>query len=129
MTILPKRFRRPQRIDNVESWGEAVIPHHQYLSSGRPYPPDVTSFKKWKASYSRWREGYEGFLEIEASLDRRSKPLMKRTYEYFVALLLQSGQWHAGLLLMVKDVSETERDKCLGEIDLALASLRTRLTR
>jgi hypothetical protein len=52
----------------------------------------------------------------------------RRSYEYFSALLLQSGQWHATLLLPVKDVSEPERAQLLAEIDRALAELRKRLT-
>ena len=118
---------RPQPPDSFESWGEVVIPQHHYLAAGRPYPPDVDKLKKWLKSFARWRAGYEGFLEIERSLERPGQSAMKRSYEYFVALLLQSGQWHAALLLMVKDVGEPERAKLLAKIDHALAELRMRI--
>ena len=118
---------RSQPPDSYENWGEVVIPQHHYLAAGRPYPPDVDKLKKWVKSFARWRAGYEGFLEIERSLERRGRSVMKRTYEYFVALLLQSGQWHAALLLMVKDVAEPERARLLAEIDRALAELRKRI--
>jgi len=127
MRTISRLLGRPQPPDSYERWGEVVIPQLRYLQAGRPYPPDVDVLKKWLKSFARWKAGYEGFLEIERSLERRGRPVDKRTYEYYVALLLQSGQWHAALLLMVKDVSEPQRAKLLAETDQALADLRKRI--
>jgi hypothetical protein len=105
-----------------------VIPHYDYLVKGNPCPPDVEHLKQWLKSYSRWKAGYDGFLDIERSLELRGRPVAQRTHEYFVALLLQSGQWHAALLLMVNDASQPERDRWLAELDAALAELRKRIS-
>ena len=120
----------PQPPESYESWYEAVIPEFIYLQEGRPVYPDVDKLKKWLRSFARWKSGYEGFLKIERALERRGRAMDerdRRIYEYYSALLLQSGQWHATLLLSVKDASEPERARLLAEIDRALAELRKRI--
>jgi hypothetical protein len=131
MMSISKLLGRPQPPDSYESWHEAVIPEFIYLQQGKPVPTDVDKLKKWLKSFARWKSGYEGFLEIERALERRGRPIEardRRSYEYFAALLWQSGQWHATLLLPMNDVSEPERAQLLDEIDRALAELRKRLT-
>jgi len=130
MISIARLFGRPQPPDSYESWHEAVIPEFIYLQEGHPIPTDVDKHKKWLKSFARWKTGYEGFLEIERALERRGRRMDerdRRSYEHFSALLLASGQWHATLLLLVKDGSEPERAELLAEIDRALAELRKRI--
>jgi hypothetical protein len=127
MSTISRLLGRAQPPDSYERWADAVIPEFAYLRAGRPDAPDVDKLKKWLKSFARWKAGYEGFLALERSLGRRGRPVEQRTYEYYVALLLQSGQWHAALLLMVKDIAEPQRAKQLAELDQALAELRKRI--
>jgi len=121
---------RAQPPDSYESWHEAVIPEFIYLQEGRPAYPDADTLKKWLRSFARWKTAHEGFFEIERALEHRGRPMEdrdRRSYEYYSALLLQSGQWHATLLLSLKDVSESERARLLAGIDGTLAELRKRI--
>ncbi len=130
MNSILKLLGRPQPPDSYESWHEAVIPKFNYLREGLPLAPDIEKNKKWQKSFARWKDGYNGFLEIERALQGRGRLMDardRRSYEYYTALLLQSAQWHAILLPLVKDISEAERAKSLAEIDRALAQLRQRI--
>ena len=121
------RHRTPESFQN---WREAVIPQFPYLQRGEPATPDADTLKKWRRSYERWQKAYEGFLAIEQHLKSLAKPMDesdRRNYESFAALLLHSGQWHAILLTMLKDVPEPQRVEHLAGIDRSLAELRTRI--
>ena len=75
----------------------------------------------------RLRARYEGFVKNEQELESNAllqEEIDRRHREAFVALYVHSAQWHAILLKLVKDVSEPERAKHLGEIDGALVGLR-----
>ncbi len=106
-------------------WSEFVPPDFNYLSEGGPNPRDVYSFKSWSRSYARWWTSYEAYLANEHA-DLAQDETDKRHREFFAALYLQSAQWHAILLSLIKDAPEPERTKCLSELDGALAGLRQR---
>lgn len=130
MISIVRLLGRPLPPDSFESWYQAVIPQFLYLRAGRPDAPEVHKHQKWLKSFARWKTGYEGFLQIERTLERRGRPMNerdRRSREYYSALLLQSGQWHATLLLLVKDVSEQERVALLAQLDRALPELRKRI--
>ena len=130
MISISKLMGQPQPPESYESWHEAVIPEFIYLHQGHPAAPDADNYKKWLKSFARWKTGYEGFLALERSLERRGRPMDerdRRSYEHFSALLLQSALWHAILLTPVKDAYEPEGSQHLAEIDLALAELRKRI--
>jgi len=128
--ILDYLATRHQTPDSFKNWREAMIPNFLYLGRGKPSPPEADTLKKWFRSYERWQKGYEGFLAIEQHLKSLAKPMDqsdRRHYESFAALLLQSGQWHAILLTMLKDTPEAQRAERLAEIDRTLADLRKRI--
>ena len=127
----PPKDKQQQPPSSVESWSEAVPPEFTYLAEGNPDPQDADTFKKWSKSYQRWQSAYAGFLEIERHLEQLSKATDERDrrhHEFFAALLLQSGQWHAILLMLLKDVAEGERAERLVGIDRDLLELRKRIT-
>ena len=130
MFSLSKLFKAPGPTAGCQRWSEFVPPEFIYLTEGGPSPPDVERLSKWLMSYARWRASYEGFVKNEQELESSAvlqEEDDRRHREAFVALYLHSGQWHAILLNLVKDVSESERAKHLGEIDGALAELRKRI--
>jgi hypothetical protein len=53
----------------------------------------------------------------------------RRQYEHYTGLFFQSGQWHAILLMLLEDISESERSRYLAEIDGFLAGLRERMVK
>lgn len=106
-------------------------PEFTYLAGGNPEPPHADTFTKWFKCYQRWQSAYAGFLEIERHLEEGSTAADERDrrhHEFFAALLLQSAQWHAILLMLLKDVAEAERAERLAEIDQYLVELRKRIT-
>ncbi len=130
MFSLSKLFRASPPTVGCQRWSEFVPPEFIYLQEGGPTPPDVETLKRWLGSYAKWRASYEGFVKNEQELERSALPKEeadRRHHEYYVALYLHAAQWHAILLLLVKDVSEPERAKYLGEIDCALVELRQRI--
>jgi hypothetical protein len=121
------RHKTPQ---SFQSWREAVIPRFLYLQGGNPTPPNADTLQKWVRSYDKWRMAYEGFLEIDQhlnSLSRLEDETDQRHREFYAAVLLQSGQWHVILLLMLKDIPEAERGERRTEIDRLLTDLRKRI--
>jgi len=130
MFSLSNLFKGPQPTVGCQRWSEFVPPEFIYLTEGGPSPPDVEKQDKWLRSYARWRVSYEGFVKNEQELESSALPQEetdRRHREAFVALYLHSGQWHAILLMLVKDVPEPERAKHLGEIDGTLVELRKRI--
>jgi len=132
MISISKLLQRPRPPTSFDRWREVVPPEYGYLAEGKPSPPDVNTLRKWLRSYARWQAGYQGLLEIEQDLEVRARSMDevdRRHHEYFAALFMQSAQWHAILLMLVRDGSEPERSKHLAEIDRTLAELRRRITK
>lgn len=130
MFSLSKLFKAAEPTVGCHRWSEFVPPEFIYLSEGKPVPTDVDKLNNWLKSYERWRASYAAFVRNEQALEKSTlaqDEADRRNREYYVALLLQSAQWHAILLLLVKDVSDLERSKQLAEIDVALAELRKRI--
>lgn len=130
MFSLFKLFKTPQPTVGCQRWSEFVPPEFIYLTEGGPSPPDVETLDNWLRSYARWQASYQGFVKNEQDLESSTllqEETDRRHREAFVALYLHSGQWHAILLMLVRDVSEPERAKHLGDIDGALAELRKRI--
>ena len=108
-----------------QRWSEFVPPEFNFLSEGGPNPQDVYVFKNWLRSYARWRTSYEAFAANEHA-ELAQDETDQRHREFFAALYLKSAQWHAILLMLIKNVPEPERAKYLGELDGSLAGLRQR---
>lgn len=125
------KFFTPQPTVGCQRWSEFVPPEFIYLDEGGPSPPDVEKLSNWLKSYARWQASYEAFVKNEQALESgRMLPDATdlRHRESFAALYLHSAQWHAILLMLVKDVSEAERAKKLADIDGILPELRRRIT-
>ena len=93
-----------------------------------PSLTDIQSLGNWVDAYERWRSGYEAYLKAAANLNGDATDEFEdRQYEHYTALFLQSGQWHAIFLLLLKNVPEEERAGYLAELDGFLAELRGRM--
>jgi hypothetical protein len=120
---LPVSFKRWTNVD--------VIAGSECLHEG-PSIAEVRTFKRWLDAYERWRGGYDEYLKAVGTLsgsDTFVDDFDRRQCEHYTALFLQSGQWYAILLMLLKDVPGSEQSRYLAEIDRFLADLRKRLER
>jgi hypothetical protein len=120
---------RPKLPASFELWREVdVIAGSELLHEG-PSVLDVRSLKQWLDAYERWRAGYDAYVKAAGTLSREGfkDDFDRRQYEHYTGLFIQSGQWHAILLMLLEDVSEPERSRYLAELDGNLASLRKRM--
>lgn len=120
---LPESFKRWTNVD--------VIAGSERLYGG-PSVVEVRTFKGWLDAYDRWRGGYDEYLRAAGTLsgsDSFTDDFDRRQCEHYTALFVQSGQWHAILLMLLKDVPASEQSRYLAEIDGFLVDLRQRLER
>ena len=122
---------RPKLPESFERWSEVdIIAGSELLHEG-PSVLDVRSLKRWLDAYGRWRGGCDAFIKAAGTLDGGgfADDFDRRQYEHYTALFLQSGQWRAILLMLLEDVSESERSRYLAELDGLLTGLRERMVR
>lgn len=114
---LPPSFERWSKVDAVVA--------SESLHAG-PSVQEVRTLKQWLSAYRNWRAGYLAFLkstETAAHIDSIDQ-FDRRQLEHYAALLLQSGQWHAILLLLIEDVDDSDQSHYLSKIDKFLGRLR-----
>jgi hypothetical protein len=114
---LPESFKRWANLDTLAS--------SECLYEG-PSVLEVRTFKRWLDAYERWRGGHDVYL-MAINGDSLVDDFDRRQHEHYTALFIQSGQWHAILLMLLQDVPASEQSRCLAEIDGLLADLRKRL--
>jgi hypothetical protein len=120
---LPASFKRWTNVD--------VIAGSECLHEG-PSVVEVRTFKRWLDAYERWPGGFGEYLKAVGTLsgsDTFVDALDRRQHEHYTALFVQSGQWHAILLMLLKDFPASEESRYLAEIDGFLSDLRKRLER
>ena len=120
---------RPKLPASFERWSEVDgITSSEFLHEG-PSVLDIRTLKQWLDAYERWRAGYDAFARAAGTLDSSgfTDDFDRRQYEHYVALFLQSGQWHAILIKLLEDVPEPERSRYVADIDGVLADLRKRI--
>jgi hypothetical protein len=118
---LPASFERWNEVDGVAS--------SEFLHEG-PSVLDVRNLKQWLDPYERWNAGYIAFVKAERTIldgGGFSDDFDRRQYDYYTALFFQSGEWLAILLMLLEDVSESDRSRYLAEIDSCLSDLRRRI--
>jgi hypothetical protein len=122
---------RPKLPASFDRWSDVdVVAGSELLHEG-PSVLDIRTLKQWLDAYERWRSGYDAFVKAARTLDSGGfiDDFDRRQYEHYTALFLQSGQWHAILLMLLENVPEAERSRYVAEIDGVLADLRKRFAR
>ena len=122
---------RPKLPASFDRWSEVdIIAGSELLREG-PTVLNIRTLKQWIDAYERWRAGYDVFAKAASTSDSAgfTDDFDRRQHEHYAALFLQSGQWHAILLMLLEDVPEPERSGYLDDIDGILADLRKRIVR
>lgn len=121
---------QPKLPESFNRWSEVdVVASSEYLHEG-PSVDNVRTLKHWLDAYERWRSGYDAFVKaagVSIGSVKLTDDFDRRQLEHYAALFLQSGQWHAILLMLLEDVSDSERSRYMTEIDLILVELRKRI--
>ncbi len=120
---LPASFDRWEEVD--------IITSSENLPSG-PHISEIRTLAQWLDAYGRWRGCHDEFLKAEQTIPVDGKLIDefdKRQHEHYSALFLQSGQWHAVLLMLLEEITEAERSRYIAEIDGILAELRRNIAR
>lgn len=122
---------RPQLPASFERWSEVdIVTDSEMLYRGPPIL-EVRSLKRWLDEYERCRAGYDEFIKAaqRGCGGGFTDDFDRRLFEHYAAMLLQSGQWRAILLMLLEDPSDAERSRYLSELDGLLAYLREQMVR
>ncbi|HEY4414530.1 MAG TPA: hypothetical protein VGO57_02470 [Verrucomicrobiae bacterium] len=119
---LPVSFDRWQEVDVIVS-SECLYAEPSVL--------EVTTYKQWLDAYARWQVGYDAYRKAVDSMadGELGDDFERRLYAHYTGLFYQSGHWHAILLMLLKQVAETERSRHLAEMDGILAGLGEKIAR
>ena len=120
---------RPKLPASFERWKDVELIASSELLYEGPSVLDVRSFERWLDTYKRWKDGYDAFIKAAGTVagDEFTDEFDCRQHEHYAGLFLQSGQWHAMLLMLLEDVSEADRSRYLAEIDGSLVGLRKKI--
>lgn len=119
----------PELPDSFDRWSEVdLIAASEHLHEG-PAVDHIRTLKQWIDEYERWRAGYDAFAKAAGTISSGgfTDDFDRRQCEHYAALLLQSGQWRAILLMLLEDVPASDRSQYVGELDGILADLRSRI--
>lgn len=119
----------PKLPASFDRWSEVeVLVSSEHLYHG-PSIGKIQTSDQWRDTYKRWRTGYDVFLKAGTLPDAMifDRDLDRRQYEHYAALLLQSGQWHAILLMLAEQIADVDRAQFVAEMDTILADLRRRI--
>lgn len=118
--------------ESFERWGTvSIIVSSENLASS-PYIGKIRNLDQWLDAHGRWQAGYDELVKAEqtlASTNGYTDDFDRRQHEHYAALLLQSGQWLAILLKLLKDLPEETQSRHLQDLEARLDTLRQSLER
>lgn len=116
--------------DSFERWSMMdIIVSSEELASG-PSIGKIRNLAQWLDQHERWQAGYDELIKAEQTLaatNGYTDDFDRRQHEHYAALLLQSGQWLAILLKLLKDLPEERQSRHLHDLDARLDTLRHRI--